>query len=83
MFSKGRIVETIVIFYLKVFNVNFDENLKNSYFSGKSMSQRSDTDIGRILRPREHEVEYGGEVASDLKEDYIEDQDSSDTEVSF
>ncbi|XP_071639052.1 piggyBac transposable element-derived protein 4-like [Temnothorax longispinosus] len=47
------------------------------------MSQRSDAEISRVLRERDHEVDYGGDATdSEEDEDYIEDQESSDTEVS-
>ncbi|XP_071561343.1 uncharacterized protein [Temnothorax nylanderi] len=47
------------------------------------MSQRSDIEISRVLRERDHEVDYGGDATdSEEDEDYIEDQESSDTEVS-
>ena len=36
------------------------------------MSQRSNVDIGRILRPRDHQVNYGGGT-SDPEQDYVED----------
>ncbi|XP_025988183.2 uncharacterized protein LOC105204480 [Solenopsis invicta] len=45
------------------------------------MFQRSPAQIDRILRPREQEVDYGGEE-SDSEVDYVEDRESSETEAS-
>jgi len=47
----------------------------------ENMSQRSPAQIDRILRPREQEVNYGGEE-SDSEVDYVEDRESSETEAS-
>lgn len=47
------------------------------------MSQRIDAEISRVLRERDHEVDYGGDATdSEEDEDYVEDQESSGTEVS-